>query len=344
MICALLTAVATLAADSTVYVGTRNQQGIYRFAYDPATHTIKDVRLAGKTVDPTFLVLHPKRPLMYSVVAQPEGKVSAWAIEPGGDLRLLNQVSSKGAGPAHVQLDRTGRWVVASNYGSGSMAVFRIEDDGKLSEAVDSRQHDNTKVAPHAHFSIFTPDNRTLLVNDLGLDQVKRYAFDAATGKLNELTPLVTPKGSGPRHLVLGKKRIYVLNELASSVSVFESEKLLETVSALPEGFSGKSSASEILLDRREKFLYSSNRGADTIAVFRVGPKLTKIADVKVGGIPRNFVFTPDGSHMLVGSQTDETVAVFRVDPKTGLMTAVGAPVKVPFPICLRFAIPQKGK
>ncbi|MCX6611028.1 MAG: lactonase family protein, partial [Acidobacteria bacterium] len=302
------------------------------------TGSMRDLKLAAKTTDPTFLAIHPTRPLIYSVVAQPEGKISAFAVEADGSLRLLNQVSSKGAGPAHVQIDRTGQWVSASNYGSGSFAVYRIEADGKLSEATDSIQHEKGERAPHAHFSIFSPDNKTIYVNDLGLDQAKRYAFDNTTGKIKEQAPLVTPKGAGPRHLVLGKKKIYVLNELASSVSVFENDKLLETVSALPAGFTGKSSAAEIVTDKNEKFIYSSNRGADTIAIFKTGKTLTKIADQKVGRIPRGFVISPDGKFMLVGSQDDNTIQVYSIDSKTGLLTASGKPLSAPFPICLRFA------
>ena len=331
-------AMTTLTAQDTVYVGTRNQEGIYRFNFDPKTGSMRDLKLAAKTTDPTFLAIHPTRPLVYSVVAQPEGKISAFAVEADGSLRLLNQVSSKGAGPAHVQIDRTGHWVSASNYGSGSFAVYRIEADGKLSEATDSIQHEKGERAPHAHFSIFSPDNKTIYVNDLGLDQVKRYAFDNTTGKIKEQAPLVTPKGAGPRHLVLGKKKIYVLNELASSVSVFENGKLLETVSALPAGFTGKSSAAEIVTDKNEKFIYSSNRGADTIAIFKTGKTLTKIADQKVGRIPRGFVITPDGKFMLVGSQDDNTIQAYTIDSKTGLLTATGKPLEAPFPICLRFA------
>src|SRR5687768_6196553 len=133
--------VKNIAAQQTVYIGTRSTEGIYRMNFDPATGAISDLKVAGKTLNPTFLALHPKRPLLFSVVAAPEGKVSSFAVEQDGSLRLLNEVSSKGQGPAHVQIDRTGQWVSTANFGSGSVAVFKIEADGKLSEAVDSAQH-----------------------------------------------------------------------------------------------------------------------------------------------------------------------------------------------------------
>jgi 6-phosphogluconolactonase len=343
-----ITTLAATVAGQTIYVGTRTSlgrsQGIYRMTYSPDTGAIRDVKLAAATVDPSFIALHATRPLLYAVAAVPEGKLRAFAIEPDGSLRLLNEVSSKGAGPAHVQVDRSGRWVATANYQSGSMAVYRIETDGRLSEAVDSVQHAGKSVhpkrqtGPHAHSVNFSADNKLLYVADLGIDEVKVYGFNAETGKLTAGEPLRTPAGAGPRHLALGKRRVYVLNELTSTVSVFEQGKLLETVAALPEGFQGTSTAAEIVVDRAEKFLYSSNRGADTIAVFRAGKRLKKIGETKVGRVPRNFVLSPDGRFLLVASQDDDTVQTFRVDAKTGLLSAVGEPVKVPTPICLRFA------
>lgn len=339
---------ATFAADQIVYVGTRTREGrsegIYRMQFNAQTGALSDVKLAAATIDPSFLDLHPTKPLLYSVVASPEGKLESYAIEPGGSLRRLNAVSSKGAGPAHVQVDRTGQWVATANYTSGSAAIYKIEADGRLSEAVDSVQHTGKSIDPerqsgaHAHSVNFSRDNKLLYICDLGLDEVKVYNFNAATGKLTSAPSLMTPKGGGPRHLAQGKKRIYVLNEMGSSISVFENGKLLETVNALPDGFKGPTSASEVITNARETVLYSSNRGADTIAVFRIGKTLKKIADVKVGKVPRNFVLSPDERFMLVASQNDDTIQSYAVDPKTGLLSTTGSPVKAGSPICLRFA------
>jgi 6-phosphogluconolactonase len=331
-------------AGQTVYIGTRSTEGIYRLRFDPVSGAISDLKVAGKTENPTFLAVHPTRPLLYAVVAVPDGKVRAFAIEADGGLRLLNEVSSKGAGPAHVQIDRSGQWVTTANFGSGSIAVYRIEADGRLSEAVDSAQHTGKgphatrQAGPHAHSTYFSVDNKTLYAADLGIDEVRVYGFDARTGKLTPREPLRTPPGAGPRHLALGKKRIYVLNEIGSSVSVFEKGKLVETVNALPAGFTGDSSSAEVLIDKAEKFLYASNRGADTIAVFRIGAKLEKIADTKVGRIPRGFTISPDGRFLIAGSQSDNTIQVFRIDAKTGQLSPAGAPLTAPGPICFRFA------
>lgn len=331
-------------AAQTVYIGTRSAEGIFRMQFDAATGAIGDVRQAGKTLNPTFLAVHPTRPLVFSVVAAPEGKLSAFAIEADGNLRLLNEVSSKGAGPAHVQIDRSGQWVSAANFVSGSVAVYRIEADGKLSEAVDSKQHAGKgphatrQAGPHAHSTYYSADNKTMYAADLGIDEVKVYGFDGKTGKLTEKAPLRLPAGAGPRHMALGKNRIYVLGEIDSTVNVFEKGKLVETVSALPEGFKGESSGAEILIDKGERFLYASNRGADTIAVFQIGAKLKKVGDVKVGKTPRGFVFSPDGKFLIAGSQAENTIQEYRVDEVTGLLTAEGKPLAAEGPICFRFA------
>lgn len=336
--------IQTMAAQ-TVYIGTRGAEGIYRAQFDAATGRIGAVTLAARTLNPTFLAVHPSRPLVFAVVAAPEGKVSSFAVEADGGLRLLNEVSSKGNGPAHVQIDRTGEWVSTANFGSGSVAVYKIEADGRLREAADFSQHSGKgphatrQAGPHAHSSYFSADNRTMYAADLGIDEVKVYGFDAKTGKLTEGAALKTPPGTGPRHLALGKKRVYVLNEIASSVSVFANGKLLETVSTLPEGFSGDSSAAEVVIDKRERFLYASNRGADTIAVFRIGAKLQKIADVKTGKTPRGFVLSPDGRYLIAGSQAENKIQVFRVAPKIGLLEPVGEAVSAPSPICFRFRL-----
>jgi 6-phosphogluconolactonase len=342
----MLSQVGAALRSQTVYVGTRTREGrsegIHRLSFDPNNGALSAATLVSKTIDPSFLAIRGR--FLYSVVAAPQGQVRAFAVEPDLSLRLLNEVTSQGAGPAHVQIDRTGKWASVANYTSGSVAVYRIESDGRLSDAVDFMQHSGSSIhperqqGPHAHSSYFSHDNTRLYVPDLGLDEVKVYGFDTATGKLTPKPSLPTPKGAGPRHLALGKRRIYVLNELTSSVSVFEQTgRLLETVSALPDGFTGQSTAAEIIFDQAEKYLYASNRGADTIAIFRIGAKLKKIADVKVGRGPRNYVLSPDGKFMLVASQLDDTVQSYRVSP--GALSPVGDPVKIGSPICLRFLV-----
>lgn len=337
----------------TVYVGTRTREGrsdgIYRFDFDRRTGKMTQPVRAAETPDPTFLALHPNRRWLYAVAALPEGEVRAFRRESDGSLTLLNRVSSQGAGPAHVSIDQTGGFVATANYTSGSIAIFRIGRDGHLSEAVASVQHEgksthpSRQTGPHAHSCYFSSDNRKLYCADLGLDEVKAYDFDAATGSLTPRTSLKTPPGTGPRHIAFAGEFAYVLNEISSSVSVFRNGVLGETVSALPAGFAGESTAAEIVLHPNKRFLYASNRGADTIAVFAIGETLRKTADVKVAKTPRNFVLSPDGKFLLAASQAEDLIQAYRVDEKDGNLEPVGAPVRTGAPICLRFVPDEKG-
>lgn len=336
-----------LAADLTVFVGTRTRdgrsEGIHRLHFDPNTGALSRAELAAKSIDPSFLAIHPTRPLLFTVVAQPEGRLEAYSIGPGGELKLLNTVSSKGAGPAHIQIDRTGQWVATANYTSGSAAVYRIESDGRLSDAVARVQHAGRgpnaqrQDGPHAHSVNFSADNKLLYIADLGIDEVKVYEFRAKTGALTAAPSLKTTAGAGPRHIALGRKRVYVLNELTSTVAVFEGDKQVQEISALPADFKGTSTAAEVVINKAETVLYASNRGADTIAVFRIGTKLEKIGDVPTGKVPRNFVLSPDGRFLLVASQDEDFIRSYRVDAKTGMLTPLESTVKVGSPICLRF-------
>lgn len=354
LIVGVVMTMTAMGAERTVYVGTYTREGkskgIERLRFDDQTGALRNDALAVEAENPSFIAVHPTKPFLYSVnvntAATQEGHLSAFAIGADGQLKLLNTVASKGVNPAYVQIDRTGHWVATVNFTSGSCATYRIEADGRLSEAVDSRQHaghgahEKRQAGPHAHSAYFSADNKVLYVSDLGLDEVKRYGFDAKTGHLSDGQSLKAVTGGGPRHLALGPKdRVYVLNEIASSVSVFDGDKLVETVSALPPGFAGNSSTAEVILHPNGKFLYASNRGADTIAVFSVGKTLKQIAQTPAGGkVPRGFVLSPDGKFMLVAAQNSDVVNVFRVDPSTGLLTATGSPVSVGSPVCLRFA------
>ncbi len=347
-----MTVMTAMAAERTVYVGTYTREGkskgIERLLFDDQTGVLKNGELAIEAENPSFIAMHPNKPLLYSVnvntKAAEEGHLSAFRVGADGKLTLLNTVKSKGINPAFVRVDPTGHWLAAANFTSGSCATFRIEADGRLSEAIDFRQHaghgphPQRQAGPHAHSAYFS--GKHLYVADLGLDEVKRYGFDSKTGKLTDGESLQAIHGGGPRHLAFGPQgRVYVLNEIASSVSVFDGDKLVETVTALPPGFTGQSSTAEILLHPKGKFLYASNRGADTIAVFSVGKTLKQIGQTPAGGkVPRGFVISPDGRHMLVGAQNSDVVTVFRIDTVTGLLTAVGTPVKVGSPVCLRFA------
>jgi 6-phosphogluconolactonase len=371
---AVLVALAALAPSAvvaaaekpgpvTVYVGTYTDgtsRGIYRFTFDPATGATTEPVLAGEAKNPTFLALHPGGRFLYAVgevssfQGVKTGAVSAFAIDPKtGDLTLLNQLSSEGTGPCHLVVDKAGRNVLVANYGGGTVAVLPLEADGRLKPASSVRVHEGSgpdkgrQEKPHAHGIYLDAAERFAFSPDLGADRVFVYRFDAAKGTLEPHGAAPLDPGSGPRHLAFhpNGKYLYVINELLSTVTAFsyDAEKgalaPIQTVSALPAGFSGKSWTAEVAVSPDGRFLYGSNRGDDSLAVFRVDAatgRLTAAGHAPVGGkTPRHFTIDPTGRFILAGHQGSGTIAVLRVDPKTGMPALVGSPVKVDKPVCL---------
>ena len=371
---ALLVALAALAASAvaapaakpgpvTVYVGTYTDgtsRGIYRLTFDTATGTMTEPVLAGETKNPSFLALHPNGRFLYAVgeissfEGQKTGAVSAFVIDPKtGDLALLNQKSSEGTGPCHLVVDKTGRNVLVANYGGGTVAVLPIEADGRLTPASSVRVHEGSgpnkgrQEKPHAHGIYLDAAERFAFSPDLGADRVFAYRFDAAKGTLEPHGAAPLDPGAGPRHLAFhpSGKYLYTINELLSTVSAFAYDAAkgalapLQTVSALPAGFSGTSWTAEVEVSRDGRFVYGSNRGDDSLAVFRVDAatgRLTPAGHAPVGGKnPRHFTIDPTGRFILAGHQGSGTIAVLRLDLATGLPALVGSPVKVDKPVCL---------
>ncbi len=348
-----------------VYVGTytdHGSKGIYAYRFDAKTGQSTPLGLAAESTQPSFLTVDASGHFLYAVneiesyEGQPTGAVSAFAIDSAsGKLSLLNQVSSRDGGPAHIALDRTGKYALVSNYTRGSVAVLPVQKDGRLGEASAFVQHHGAGVdkerqeQPHAHAVAMSSDNRFALVADLGLDQVFAYSFDSAKGTLGQ-DPHITKAnpGAGPRHLVfnLSGKLLYVINELQSSVTTYAYDtangglRELSTISTLPDGFSGHSAAAEIALHPSGKFLYASNRGPDSIAVFSIAAEgtLSHVEFVPVSGkTPRNFAIDPTGSWLLVGDQESDKVVVFRINRKTGRLTPTGQVLQISSPACVTF-------
>jgi 6-phosphogluconolactonase len=350
-----------------VYLGTYTEKaskGIYACRFDPATDRLTSPGLAAETADPSFLAIDPTRRFLYAVneVSQYEGRtsggVSAFAIAPGtGKLTFLNEVPSGGAGPCHLTVDKTGKYVLVANYGGGSLAVFPILKDGRLGQASAFVQHKGASVnpqrqeGPHAHSIYMSPDNRFVISADLGLDEVFIYRFDAAKGTL---TPNIPPSatvssGAGPRHFAFhpNRKFGYVIDELQSTITEFSYDAatgaldVLQPVSTLPPDFKGESTAAEVEVHPSGKFLYASNRGLDTIAVFAVNSRkgtLTPLAQVPtLGKTPRNFKIDPTGSYLFVANQDSDNVVQFRINPATGLLAPTGQVLQVPSPVCVTF-------
>lgn len=359
LITALLSTSALFAAETLMFVGTytRNKsKGIYTFRVKG--DKLEPVGLAAELTNPSFVAIHPNRKFLYAVTEQSTGAVAAFQIDAAtGKLKLINQSSTKGNGPCHLNVDKTGRNVVVANYGGGSVASIPIREDGSLGEATAFIQHEGSganksrQERPHAHSVNLSPDNRFLIVADLGLDKVFTYRFDAAKGTLAPNTPpfVSVAPGSGPRHFTFhpSGKFAYVVNELAMTVTGFTYDAKTgvlaqqQSVSTLPAGASGGNfSTAEIVAHPNGRFLYASNRGHDTIASFTIDKqgKLTPSGHAPTQGkIPRNFAIDPTGNLLIAGNQDSDTIVVFRIDKATGKLTPTGQILETGAPVCFRF-------
>jgi 6-phosphogluconolactonase len=365
------------AVDSKylVFVGTyttkTNSKGIYSFQFDAATGQLSSIGVAAETPDPSWVAVHPRGKYLYA--ANEAGKassVSAFAVDAkSGKLALLNQMPSLGEDPCYLSFDKTGNYLLVANYSSGTIAVFPILLDGRLGEhtALVKDQgatgpNKERQDAPHAHWIEASLDDRSVYVADLGLDRVLRYGFDATNGTLST-APVESnwshsvldrsaklARGMGPRHAAFSRNGVdmYVLGELQSSVTAFHMigpddsvPTAFQRISALPKGFSGRNEAAEIALHPSGKFLYTSNRGNDTIAVFNVqqrGGRLSLAANIPTGGKePRHFAIDPSGKYLLAENQFSNNIAVFKIDAATGGLIPTGQVVEVPSPVDIAF-------
>lgn len=350
-----------------VYVGTYTgptSKGVYAFPFDTTSGKAGSLELVAETTSPSFLAIDPKRQHIYAAneisdyQGQKSGAVSAFAVDSkSGKLSFLNQVSSHGAGPCHLAVDKTGKYVIVANYDSGTVAAFPIQKDGNLGDASAVVQHKGhgqdaeRQEGPHAHDITISPDNRFVIANDLGLDQLLVYRFDAAKGTLTANQPpyaSVEP-GAGPRHSAFlpSARFFYALNEMGGSLTAFSYDahqgvlQHVQTISTLPPDFKDKNESAEVVVHPSGKFLYASNRGPDTIAVFAIDPAkgtLKFVQSVPTGGkAPRNFAIDPAGKYLLAANQDSNNIVVFRIDPKTGRLTATGQVLDAPSPVCVLF-------
>lgn len=355
-----------------VYVGTYTNKtaskGIYAYLFDPVIGKLTALGVAAESEDPSFLAVHPSGKYLYSVNevdhfgGQKSGAVSSFAIDSkNGKLTLLNQVSTQGAGPCYISLDKTGKFVLVANYDGGSIAVFPIREDGSLAPASAFVQHSGSSVdkqrqdGPHAHWIGTSPDNRFALAADLGLDEILLYRFDSAKGTLAPDTPPFAKlnPGAGPRHLAFhpNGKFAYVLTEMGSSVTAFAYKprngslsplQTVSTLSILRKDYSGVKEAAEIAVHPNGKFLYASNRaGIDSISTFSVDPvkgTLTlKDEYPTMGKTPRNFAIDPTGKFLLAANQESNNIVIFRIDSTTGALNPTGEIAEVPAPVYITF-------
>jgi 6-phosphogluconolactonase len=347
-----------LAAALHAYTRPGGSQGIYRGTLNPETGEAKVAGLAGEAKNPSFLAIAPGGKFLYAAMEEGGGAVAAFAIEADGSLRKLNVESSKGSGNCHVWVDAAGKNVFAANYGSGTIAALPIKPDGSVAPASASIQHAGSgpnagrQKGPHAHAIV--ERGGFVYACDLGTDDVFIYKLDAAKGTLTPANPASgrVPAGGGPRHIAFRPQGgfAFVNNEMTSAVTAFAHDAktgaltAIHTVSTLPddadEALKKKNSTAEIHCHPNGKFVYVSNRGHDSIAVFAIGAdgKLTRveIADARVK-VPRGFGISPDGRWLITAGQQSNDLALHAVDGATGRLTfksvigEVGSPVNVEF-------------
>jgi 6-phosphogluconolactonase len=360
----------------------KDSKGIYAYRFDARSGELTPVGVAAETPNPSFLAIDATHRYLYAVnelqtyQGASTGAVSAFAIDhKTGKLTLLNQVASQGADPCYISFDKTGKYILVANYTSGTVAVFPIRTDGRVGEA-SSVVHDSGTLgpntqrqdAPHSHWIEASANNRYVYVSDLGLDRILIYSFDARDGRLvagqtqspsaksdsataSAFSSATLAPGTGPRHAAFSSDGnfMYVLGELDSGVTVFASNekqeyRSIQRVSALPAGFSGHNDAAEIVIHPNGRYLYTSNRGDDSIAVFAIDGKAGTLSLVDhvptQGKAPRNFEIDPSGKFLLVANQETSNIVVFRIDLKSGRLAATGQQVQVPAPVDLKF-VPQ---
>jgi 6-phosphogluconolactonase len=350
-----------------VYVGTYTEgtksKGIYRMELDLATGKLSEPVVAGKAVNPSFLAIHPSGKFLYAVdeidrfgTKKGTGAVSAFALDgKTGDLALLNQEPSLGAHPCHLVTDRAGKHVLVANYTGGNATVLAIEEDGKLGKVTGHVQHEGKGVnpsrqeKPHAHSINLDSNNRFGFVADLGIDKVMIYRYEKGQLRANDPPSVKVEPGAGPRHFAFhpSGKFAYVINELDSTVTAlaYDSDRgaltPIQTISTLPAGYKGRTTTAEVVVHPSGKFLYGSNRGHDSIAMFTIDTKTGKLTATGHQGkgikTPRNFAVEPAGKFCLVANQDGDSVLVFRVDASTGKLESTDSKVEVPKPVCLRF-------
>jgi len=345
-----------------VFVGTytdkTDSKGIYAFDFDPSSGKLTPRGLAVETPNPSWLVIHPNSKWVYA--ANESGKqssISAFSIDTkSAKLTFLNKLPAAGEDPCYLSFDKTGKYLFVANYTSGNVVVFPILPDGKLGEHTSAVKdagplgpNKERQEAPHAHWIEPTPGNRLVFVADLGIDRVLAYAFDATNGKLTPAfshSAVLSP-GTGPRHGVFSKdeKFLYVLGEMKSTVTTFVADgkggyRATQSVSGLPANFSGRNDAAEIALHPSGKWLFTSNRGHDSIAGFAVDPPkgITALGTTPTGGKePRHFALDPTGRFLLAENQNSNSIVVFRINPETGALSQVSTTEGVTSPVCLVF-------
>lgn len=356
---------AKAEAGIRFFVGTYTRtgsEGIYTTVLDPATGTLSQPVLAGKAQNPSFVAIHPNKRFLYAVGegARPKDRGGKGAVafsidQTSGRLTELNQQDAGGAAPCHLVVDPAGTRLIVANYGSGSVAVFPVAADGRLGARAQLIQHQGSgpnerrQKGPHAHGVTLDSAGRHALICDLGIDKVMVYRLAGEGVSLRPANPpsASTPPGAGPRHAALAPddRHLFVINELDSTITTYAwsavagALKQLGTVSTLPPGFADRNSTAEIAVHPSGRFVYGSNRGHDSIAVFAFDADSATLKPVQIqpcgGKTPRCFTLDPSGRFLLVANQASNNVVAYRIDAESGRLSATGSEITVSMPVCV---------
>jgi 6-phosphogluconolactonase len=349
----------TMNNDFHLLVGTYTSgksEGIYVYKFNVKTGEFAAESIAKNIKNPSYLVVSPNEKYVYSAgEIDKNGAVYAFSFDKKtGNLTQLSTQSSNGNYPCFVEIDKTGKWVFAGNYGAGSLTVLPVEANGGIGKPTQTIQHEGKSVnqdrqaGPHVHSVNVSPNNVDVFVPDLGLDKIFTYTLDAKTGKLTAGNPPFTKvqDGSGPRHFTVhpNGKFAYVIQEISGDVTAFDYKKgtltAIQTISAKPVGFTGDFNCADIHISPDGKFLYGSNRVHDSLVIYSIDTKTGKLTYVShqsvLGKKPRNFMIDPTGNFVLVANQDSDNITIFKRDMKTGMLTPTGKEISVPNPVCLK--------
>ena len=340
------------------FVGTYTDgesEGVYGLQLDGDTGELEELSTASVGENPSFLAVHPNGEYLYAIHEVSPGSVTACATDrETGELLTLNSRPSGDDGPCHCSVDATGQFLLVAHFGGGSVSVLPIEDAGRLSDPTDAVEHDGTSVdpddppTPRPHAAVPGPENRFVYVPDLGLDEVVVYELDHERGTLDRTSSARVGAGTGPRHLVFhpDDRLAYVVNELESSVTVFERDAEsgelaeIETVRTVPDDFDGTNHPADVHVHSSGRWVYASNRGHYSVATFDVDEESGRLELVETvstaGECPRNFAIDPTETFLFAENQDTDDVVAFRITD-AGRLEATGARTSLPSPVCLQF-------
>ena len=364
----------SMKIDSSLFlfVGTYTQTdtpaqakatGIYIYRMNRFTVALSLHSVSPHTINPSYLAIHPNKLFVYAVNEtggdgpKDFGAVSAFRLDRDKmQLQFINSVSSKGKFPCYISVDASGKFVMVANYGSGNVALYPLQNDGSLGEAVSIIQHQGkgphkNQDGPHAHMIVPDPEGKYIYTSDLGIDRVQVYRIDTLKRQLEyKNREAVMKAGAGPRHIAFHPSQpwMYVVAELNGTIEAFTRDKetgalsRFQSVSTLPAGVNQEASCADIHISPSGKFLYASNRAeVNSIAIYSINERtgeLSLLGHQDTGGkTPRGFVIDPSGSFLLVANQNSSNVVTFKIDPVTGMLHATGIVTQVPTPVCLKF-------